>query len=224
MTFINNEIIKRNYLSAIPIHQALKSDAAITMQSEQEMVGYWKHELNNFYLGSQIVNRELENNPNIIEECKEKNIETEDCLIKESDLARLKDNNILEQLISGSITLQKLWNKSVSVLTIYYAIGNDLFYQKKCLEAHHVYSFLTLVNQNVPCFWIGKGAANEELENWDMALNDYWMGQTLNPHDANVYEALIRIYTKLKDDEALQECFQLLEAYPEIKMELLSEG
>ncbi|MCE5318857.1 MAG: hypothetical protein LLG04_16035, partial [Parachlamydia sp.] len=126
--------------------------------------------------------------------------------------------------ISGSMTLQELWRTPSNTLIIYYTVGNDLFDQKKYLEAHHVFSFLTLMNQNIPCFWIGKGATNEALENWDPALSDYWMAQTLNPENVNIYESLIRIYNKLQDKASLEECFNIIEAYPEIKKQLLMEG
>lgn len=70
---------------------------------------------------------------------------------------------------------------------------------------------------------MGKGAANESQENWDKALSDYWMAQSINPQEALVYEALIRIYKKLQDEESLQECFSIIENYPDLKKQLLGK-
>ncbi|MFI5343107.1 MAG: hypothetical protein ACHQUC_02680 [Chlamydiales bacterium] len=206
------------------ISEELKSDSIKERQFKQEESTYWNEEIKSCSLGYKIAIQVLLENPiifsNPLLQDEEKQITFEDCLIKNTDLNRLNDYKKTDEE-TASPTLQQLWNKSSKVLLAFYIAAQTLFEQKKFIEAHHVFTFLTILNQNIASFWIGRASANESMENWDKALGNYWMAQSINQNDVSAYQGLIRIYKKLKNEVSLEYCFKVIEKFPDVKKQLI---
>lgn len=214
----DDEIVRnRAVFNLTELSQQLSSDELRKTHSDQECYNYWKQEISDFTDGYNKSIEFLRENPSIFLELDDKNTTIDNCIISNCDFELLNSTDNVSKIISNSTTLQHLWNKSANVLTLFYCIANRLFEQRKLIECRQVFTFLTFMNPNIPSFWVGKGAANETLENWDKALDDYWMAQSIDPQDMSVYQALMRIYARLKDEQSLQECVAMIDSDPELK-------
>lgn len=186
---------------------------------------YWNEIIKESSAGYNIAIKFLETNHNIFDniELKEnEKITLDNCLIKDSDLEVISNIENVNKIISGSTTLQEFWKKPASVLIVFYIVAQILFAEKKFNESHAIFSFLTLLNQNIQSFWIGMGMTNESLENWDKALGDYWMAQSIDSEKITAYEGLIRIYKKLDDQNALHDCCEVIKNYPNLQDNLMN--
>lgn len=207
------------------ISQELNSDNINTIRAEKKKFDYWNNEINSAVLGynSGILylteNTSVFNDPELKDD--ESGVTLQDCIITTSDLERLKGVDEKDNSIAYS-NLQKLFGKSSKVLVAFYLAAQKLFEQKKYTESLNIFTFLTIMNQNIPSFWIGRGSANELLEKWDKALGDYWMAQSINNELVSAYEGLIRISNKLGDKDSLEQCFKIIENKDKLKKSLLA--
>lgn len=201
-----------------PISHELQSEIFREEQQERKIFDYWTHEIKSYGAGYRMGIQFLREHPDVFEEFRnsENNVKVslEDCIVKDTDIEIFNNPQKLSEVLLGTSTFQELCNKPAQVLFAFYTAGKSLFEEKKFIDAHHVFSFLTLMNQGIPCFWVGRGSANESLQNWNEALDDYWMAQSLNPEDIFIYQGIIRIYQHLHDEKSLKHCFEIMEHYP----------
>lgn len=184
---------------------------------------YWKKEINLALMGYQVGSAYIKENPSIFNDSVLKGITLADCFVEDLDLKKITGKDQVDKIASGSISLLKVWFKSANVLPVFYTIGQKLFEQKKFLDSYYIFSFLTLLNQNNPSFWVGRAAASESMQNWNSALNEYWAAESLGLDDPVVYQGLIRIYTKVKDKNGLSEVFEIIHNKPDLKRMLLQK-
>ena len=69
------------------------------------------------------------------------------------------------------------------------------FYQNgKYEEAKSFFRFLTLLNMNLPKYWMGLGASDQMLKNYDEAIYSYKVAMVLNESDPYVYFVIADCY------------------------------
>ncbi len=210
------------------VSQELKSDKSREEQLSSEKRILLNRDLKNFKNGYETIIKFLNEDPKFFQnyELQEMNIALglEDCIIDNSHLKILNDLEAFSKVISGTSTIQQLWNISSDVLVVYYVIGDSLFQEKKFLDAENVFTFLTQVNPYIYSFWICKGRSNESQEKWEDALISFQMAQSINPEHPLSHEGLIRVYENIGKTEELDNCINLVLKTPEIREKIMPEN
>lgn len=226
MTDSMESIIERQRMSARMqvLSAELGSVGVGKSQREHQEKEYWEEEIRLGLLGYKTGIDFLRKHSSILEDSslnqskQAEPISLTDCQLEESELRRIESGQVSD---IHRQDLQKPWPKTHRVLMAFYLCAELLFEAKNFSDSYNLFCFLTLVNQDVPSFWVGRGSASESMQHWDRALNEYWVAESFKTEDPIIYEALLRIYHHLKDQEQLDYCLGLIKQSPKLRKQVL---
>lgn len=95
--------------------------------------------------------------------------------------------------------LMTLSGFSAEAILNFYAIGTNLFDQKKYKESLSVFTFLSILNPSIPSFWIGKGLCYEGDLSYDKAIDEFENGIEADRSSFEPFLGIIRCCQQLKD-------------------------
>ncbi len=101
--------------------------------------------------------------------------------------------------LQNSTKIQYLVNYSDEMLLELYDLARIYYENKHHQKAIKIYTFLTLLNPDIPSFWVGLGLALEDNNQILEAIETFEKAIAITPHKFTAYLGLIRCSEKLQD-------------------------
>jgi len=99
---------------------------------------------------------------------------------------------VVEKTISGiGLKNQEL---SQDLIDSLYSYAYHFYQNGKYSEAKSFFRFLTLLNKDLPKYWMGLGACDQMLKNYAEAIYSYNVAMVLNERDPYVYFVIADCY------------------------------
>ncbi len=136
-------------------------------------------------------------------------------LISKEALARLEDQEELMRHIEEGKTIQEFFGFSNETTVEFYGAAQTILEQKRFADAIKAFSFLTILNPNIPDFWTGLGMAQQNMNDHEAAVFSYSMAYTIEGDVIGPYMLAAQCFLEIRDHERAIEVLELASAYAE---------
>lgn len=128
--------------------------------------------------------------------------------IDEINWTLLLEGNNLDKVNDPTLNPQQVLSISDETLKKYYSVAFELYQEKKFSDAQDAFTFLTFLNPEYPCFWMGLGSSAQAQQDFEIAIMAYEVLEQLDPEDPPPFANAYQCYTAIGDLQKANECYQ----------------